>query len=318
MWYAAGSVRGLLVQGEEARLFLEGLLTNSLAELTPGRAQLSLVCNNKGQILHPLVALQPREEGYLLLGLPAQMDALAAYLEHFLVREAVELGLCALECWELRGSGLLAAARALGVVPHAGLQAFAGHPLIWGHWQLGDVERGWVLASAEAGASWRQRLIDARLTEEPSAAGRQLDVTAYERLRIAEGWPAWQVDYPSLALPAESGLTCCLDLGKGCYVGQESHARLHYRGRSQTLLKRLELPAASSHIPGPAIAPGQALYQDGTVVGEVTSAAPPYAIALLRARLFDPQRPLLLSAEGAPGLAVRDLCTNATAQPDSV
>ena len=68
----------------------------------------------------------------------------------------------------------------------------------------------------------------------------------------------------------------------------------------------------------PAIVPGGTLYQDGTVVGEVTSAATPYAIARLRARLFDPQRPLLPSAEGALGLVVCDLCTNATAQPGMV
>ncbi len=75
-------------------------------------------------------------------------------------------------------------------------------------------------------------------------------------------------------LPAEAGLDeTHVSFTKGCYPGQEPVARLHYRGRPNRRLRRLEVPSAK---------PGDEIVLDEKVVGRVTSAAPGKALGYVR------------------------------------
>ncbi len=108
---------------------------------------------------------------------------------------------------------------------------------------------------------------DARVAERPAALGRGREVLlpagaswpagrpagqwAHEALRIAAGIPRIGLDTDERALPNEIGLFGTA-LGKGCYPGQETVARVHNLGRPPRRLVRLlfdgDLPAPGAGI----------------------------------------------------------------------
>ena len=136
----------------------------------------------------------------------------------------------------------------------------------------------------------------------------------YETARIAAGIPRFGADVTPDNFPGESAVSLerAVSFGKGCYPGQETVARMHYRGSPNKKLYRFELE------PGPMEPPeaGDEILQDGNslagpipsvdVVGWLTSVAPfpvdgkTYALGYL-ARKADLDAPL--RAEDAKILA---------------
>jgi folate-binding protein YgfZ len=127
---------------------------------------------------------------------------------------------------------------------------------------------------------------------------------AYETARIAAGVPRFGADITSENFPGESEtiLKRAVSFGKGCYPGQETVARMHYRGSPNKRLHRFELE------PGPMEPPeaGDEILQGDNqptgispvdVVGRLTSVAPSpvdskvYALGYL-ARKADPEAPM--------------------------
>jgi tRNA-modifying protein YgfZ len=79
--------------------------------------------------------------------------------------------------------------------------------------------------------------LDAEL--EPTISAEELEL-----LRIRAGTPAWGKEIDDRVLPAEAGLTeRAVSFTKGCYIGQEPVARLHYKGRPNRHLRGLTLSA---------------------------------------------------------------------------
>ena len=65
---------------------------------------------------------------------------------------------------------------------------------------------------------------------------------AAECVRIESGRPRLGMDMGSNTIPQEAGLNeRAVSFTKGCYVGQETVARLHYRGKPNRHLRGLEL-----------------------------------------------------------------------------
>ncbi|MGZ4326344.1 MAG: CAF17-like 4Fe-4S cluster assembly/insertion protein YgfZ, partial [Solirubrobacteraceae bacterium] len=74
------------------------------------------------------------------------------------------------------------------------------------------------------------------------------------------------VDLDDTVIPQEAGLNeRAVSFTKGCYVGQETVARLHYRGKPNRHLRGLRLSDAAS--------PRDELTFDGRPVGKLTSVA---------------------------------------------
>ena len=91
---------------------------------------------------------------------------------------------------------------------------------------------------------------------------------AYETARIEAGVPRFGVDITPENFPGETGiLDRAVSFKKGCYPGQETVARMHYRGHPNKMLHRLT-------IDGPLPSPGAEITQEGKVVGRITSIAP--------------------------------------------
>ena len=70
---------------------------------------------------------------------------------------------------------------------------------------------------------------------------------AAECLRIEHGRPRYGVDLDDSVIPQEAGLNeRAVSFTKGCYVGQETVARLHYKGKPNRHLRGLRLSAPAS------------------------------------------------------------------------
>jgi folate-binding protein YgfZ len=68
--------------------------------------------------------------------------------------------------------------------------------------------------------------------------------TAAEVLRVEAGRPRYGIDLDDTTIPQEAGLNeRAVSFTKGCYVGQETVARLHYRGKPNRFLRGLRLSA---------------------------------------------------------------------------
>jgi folate-binding protein YgfZ len=88
---------------------------------------------------------------------------------------------------------------------------------------------------------------------------------AQEVLRIESGVPRAGRELTGDEFPQEARLEEAVSFEKGCYLGQETVARIHYRGHVNRLLCRLEL---DGEVETPV-----ALELDGREVGSVTSAS---------------------------------------------
>jgi folate-binding protein YgfZ len=96
-----------------------------------------------------------------------------------------------------------------------------------------------------------------------------------EALRIAEGMPRWGRDMGPKTIPQEAGIEDrAVHFDKGCYLGQEAMAKIHFRGKVNRRLFRLKSEGALR-------AGADVMSVDGKV-GMVTSAAGGRALALLR------------------------------------
>jgi folate-binding protein YgfZ len=102
----------------------------------------------------------------------------------------------------------------------------------------------------------------AALAETPPA-----DPHVYEILRIEAAAPAFGVDYGTENLPQEAGLTRAVSVEKGCYIGQETIARIHFRGHINKVVRPLVLRDVDA-----SSAVGRELVHEGRKAGRVTSA----------------------------------------------
>jgi len=93
-----------------------------------------------------------------------------------------------------------------------------------------------------------------------------VDERAYELWRVRRGDPRIGVDFEAGSLPAESGLERLIDLTKGCFLGQESVAKIRNLGHPPTVLRHLRTPAS--------VRAGAPIHDVSGAVGTVTSAAP--------------------------------------------
>ncbi len=116
----------------------------------------------------------------------------------------------------------------------------------------------WSTAISAPGA--RERLL--------AAGAFPISLEAAEIVRVESGRPRHGLDMSEENLPAEAGIVeRSVSFTKGCYVGQEPVARMHYKGHPNRHLRGLRLSEAA--------APGAALVAEGKDVGRVTSAGSP-------------------------------------------
>jgi len=238
----------LRLDGPDTLRFLHGQSSQDLALAQPG-AWLSTCCITPTARLMALAEVLVDGQGAWLVITAGDAAAVRAALDRVLFpADAVQLGVLEEALW---------------LEPVGADQASPGaHPPSWeplqagGGWRLGPV------AVLPAGAPLPADLASlAPLTE----AERQ-------RRRIALGLPAAGAEISGDTNPFELGLAERVSLAKGCYVGQETLARLATYDGVKQQLRRWFMPA--SREPGaPVLAAGGALRDaEGQRAGMITSA----------------------------------------------
>jgi folate-binding protein YgfZ len=134
-----------------------------------------------------------------------------------------------------------------------------------------------------------------------AAGAAEVSEEAAEILRIEGGRPRFGAEMGTETMPAEAGIVeAAVSFDKGCYIGQEPVARLHYKGRPNRHLRGLRLSAPA--------AAGAALRLGEREVGRVGSSCVsplhgPIALAVVR-REAEPGSELLLDEGGVTARVV--------------
>lgn len=144
-----------------------------------------------------------------------------------------------------------------------------------------DLEVSWLGASQAAPQSAIQlpdaigagRLIVLAKEQANLIAAEPAGIWAYEALRIAAGVPRIGVDTDERTIPNEIGLFATV-LGKGCYPGQETVARIHALGRPPRRLVGLLIDGSEERLPSQ----GAPLIVDDKQVGVLGSVAQHYEL----------------------------------------
>lgn len=98
-----------------------------------------------------------------------------------------------------------------------------------------------------------------------------IDADTWDAARIAAGRPAWGVDMDDATMPQEAEMDAlgAISYEKGCYTGQETVARIHFRGHVNRHLRRVRITGTDALPPRGT----ELLAEDDKVVGDLRSAA---------------------------------------------
>jgi tRNA-modifying protein YgfZ len=259
------STRGKLrVLGAEGAEFLQGQVTNDVEALEQGSGCYAALLNHKGKVRADMRVLRGADE----IWLDTEPD-MQAVVESTVRTFGIGRDVRAEDVTESRAILSLlgpAARSALEVAPPAEEHAFVSGE--HGLYVATDLGLDVICAAADADA------VRLALGVEP------VSEEAAECLRVESGRPRLGVDFSGDTLPEEAGLNeRAVSFSKGCYVGQETVARLHYRGKPNRYLRGLRL---SEPVPT-----GTELYLGDRAVGTVGSVTVspvhgPIALALVR------------------------------------
>jgi tRNA-modifying protein YgfZ len=232
------SERGkLALTGSEAREFLHGQVSNDIEALEPGQGCYAAFLTPKGKMLGDLRVLHLGDELFLDTE-RVSLQALFNMIRNYKLGRDVELHKRTVErgLLSLVGPGAREAAGAqdLGAAEHDNA--------------AGEV--GGVPVRLVATAAGVDLICDAERTDELKAALNVPEVSeaAAEVVRVEAGRPRYGLDLDDSVIPQEAGLNeRAVSFTKGCYVGQETVARLFYRGKPNRHLRGLRLsePAAT-------------------------------------------------------------------------
>ena len=287
----------LALTGTQAAELLNGQVSNDVEALAPGTGCYATLLTNKGKMLGDLRVIATGDE-LLLVCERAALQALFDQIRRGAIGWDAELHKRTLQHGLLSVIGpharaVVPGADALPVDEHASVASeIAGVRVLLVVTDLG-VD---VVCPAEDTA----RVQDALL----AAGAVAVDEAAAEIVRVESGRPRYGLDVDDTTIPQEAGLNSrAVSFTKGCYVGQETVARLHWRGKPNRHLRGLRLSEP--------VEPGAPLRLGDREVGKVgTIAVSPrhgvIALAIVR-REAGPGDTLAVGEEGALTAQVVDL-----------
>ncbi|MEM6434210.1 MAG: folate-binding protein [Cyanobacteria bacterium P01_D01_bin.115] len=254
----------LRVNGDDRLRFLHNQTTNQLQSITPGQGCDTVFVNSTGRTLD-LVTAYIEDDSVLLLVSPGQAPVLSAWMDRYIffadkVTLADETDTTV--AFTLLGPESLQLLTGLGIT-----ELEQARPA--SHWPVtidgvsarlavgsGLAQPGFTLiAEAAAGADLWQALV----TAEATPLGEQV----WQELRVRQGRPLPGAELTEDYNPLEAALWQAISFDKGCYIGQETIARLQtYQGVKQQLWG-LRLTARA--------APGTPILLNEQKVGVLTS-----------------------------------------------
>jgi folate-binding protein YgfZ len=261
------------VAGATAGEMLTGLVTNDVVALSVGQGQYAAALTPKGKIISDLRIF--REEGSFLLDAPPRASEgwlttvrkyvnprLAPYTDES--ANVRDLGVFGVSARIVVGEMTGISSSALGVLPpyaHVAV-SIESAPVIVARVPELELEGFELFVPAER----YELLWDRALTAKATPGGLQ----TWEIARIEAGRPEWGIDIDESTLPQEANLEelHAISYTKGCYTGQETVARVHFRGHVNRHLRGLRAAG-----PEPPLAGAALLDAAGKSVGDVRSTA---------------------------------------------
>ena len=250
----------LRLSGPEHREALDRIVSQDVKRLPAGGGRLALLLAPKGQF-RALMAVCAGTDELLLLAPPGRGEQLASGLATYL-----RFSKCALAPAVAGGAGLVVIGpRWTEVVEAAG--ADAGTLANGGACRVGNGAAGTIwfgetflgvpgaigVTHAAALAGLEVALVEAGAV--PASA------EALALVRIGASFPAWGAELTDAVLPPEVGIeTTAISYSKGCYVGQETIARMKTYGhpnRQLVRVRQVDGPDPLPDLPLPLVAAGE-------------------------------------------------------------
>lgn len=265
----AGRPAQFAVAGPGAVQCVQGITTNDIVKPGPGSLVYGAILTAKGMIIADCWVLRPADDGELSLLADGSVESQLADLfrRQFPPRVAKVTNRTAVDrCLWMVGSR----AREL-------LGSRLGHPLEPGRistWPIGaetihvaapssDRAPFSVLITGSAGGC---EAAAAELVAGGAEIGNEADLVA---ARVLHGFPSLGAEIDERTMPAEVdyGGIGGVSHSKGCYVGQETVARLHFRGHPNWLLRRVRwLPGTNPPESGELVNAGKVVARVGSVL----------------------------------------------------
>jgi folate-binding protein YgfZ len=200
--------------GPDATRYLNGQVTNDVASLADGHACYAAVCTAKGRMEGDVsIALHAGE--FYLDADSVLRESLGARLEKYLIADDAVFEDVS-DLWSLR--------HVFGATPPPAPEA------------------GFVIAYARFGVPGHDVWV-----ANPAIADATVEIDVLETLRLEHGIPRWGAELTTNTLPPEAGphMLAAISYTKGCYVGQETIARLKSVGHVNRSLVFLRSDSAA-------------------------------------------------------------------------
>jgi tRNA-modifying protein YgfZ len=262
----------VLVKGPDATEFLQGQLTNDLDAVEAEQGCYAALLDRKGHMQADMRVLRLSTGEIWLDTEPGAIGPVVRHLQMYSVGREIEVEEASI-IWAVTSVIGPAAPEVAGTAPPAGEHAQR-------YFERQGVE---VLAVAtHLGLDLITRAEQASELRSLLASSGAVEVSeaAAEILRVESGRPRFGREMSSATIPQEAGIDGrAVSFTKGCYIGQETVARLHYRGKPNRHLRGLRLDAAATE--------DEAIALEARDVGRIGTAVTspahgPIALAVIR------------------------------------
>ena len=281
------SNRGKLrVTGSEAAEYLQGQLTNDIEVLAPGEGCYAALLDRKGHMQADMRVLVVDEEKIWIDTEPEAIAAAKRHLEMYKIGRDADV----VDAGDERAIVSLIGPRSAELAGSSPLPEYCHEEITINGIECPAVGTALgidLIPQAED----RERLIAALA----DAGAPEVSADAGEILRIESGTPRFGSEMDTATMPAEVGIvSSAVNFEKGCYIGQETVARLHYKGKPNRHLRGLRLSTP--------VGPGATLSLGEKEVGKlggscVSPAHEAIGLAIVR-REAEPGTELLVGEDG--------------------
>jgi folate-binding protein YgfZ len=262
----------LRIRGAKAGDTLTGLVTNDVLALEPGQGQYAAALTPKGKIVADVRVFA--EDGSIFVDTPPRAaDGWTSMVKKYVNPRSAPY---ADETTTIRDLGVFGVAARLVVEEMTGVHSSVlGTLPQYAHVAISvDGARVLIARVPDLGVEGFELFVPATLfsafwSRALAAKALPAGLEACEIARVEAGFPEWGIDMDDSTIPQEANFDDlhAISYTKGCYVGQETVARVHFRGHVNRHLRGLRTAGAEPPRTGAELFDGA-----GKQVGDVRSA----------------------------------------------
>lgn len=261
------------ISGPKAAELVTGMVTNDVSAMQPGEGQYAAALTPKGKIVADL-RIFALDDAVLIdtpaAAAPGWKEMVRKYVNprlapyHDVSSELRDIGVFGRSARSVVSQALGMDDRDLATLaPYSHVsRPFENATVLIARVPEMDMEGYDIFLPPEEAASLVTKLQAAGI----SAGSRE----TWEIARIESGRPEWGTDMDDSTLPQEANFDelGAISYTKGCYIGQETVARVHFRGHVNRFLRRLRFVTRPAPPKG-----AELLDEAGKVIGDIRSSA---------------------------------------------